>query len=97
MYENKQKEVKNSTAKAVNLPETSRHTAGVYQEQLTLYKVLNVSSFLTALPLKCNDRWINGMFHSRCLDFHTNEKIIILELALSEEDVYKDKTNFFPK
>ena len=51
-------------------------------------------SFVATRPLKCNERLINALFHSRCLDFNVNEKIIILKLALSEEDVYKDKTNF---
>ena len=44
-------------------------------------------------PLKRNDRVINGLFHSRCLDFDANEKII-LKPALSEYDAYKGKTNF---
>ena len=50
------------------------------KEWLTLYQVFNVSS--CCHNLKCNDRLINGLFHSRCLDFHG--KIIILKLALSE-------------
>ena len=28
--------------------------------------------FVTTRLLKCNDRLINGLFHSRCLDFHGN-------------------------
>ena len=28
--------------------------------------------------------YLNGMFYSRCLDVHSNEKIIISKLALSE-------------
>ena len=39
--------------------------------------------FVTARPLKCNGRLINGLFHSRYLDVHANEKTIILKLALS--------------
>ena len=52
--------------------------------------------FVTSLPLKCNDRLINGLFHSRCLDFHANEKIIILKLALSVIN-YADRTTRFIK
>ena len=35
---------------------------------------------------------LNGLFHSRCPDFHANEKIIILKQALSEQHVNEDKT-----
>ena len=55
--------------------------------RLTLYKVFNVSP-------KSNDRLTDVLFHSRCLDFHANEKIIILKLALSEKDVHKDRLLF---
>ena len=49
--------------------------------------------FVTTRPIKCNDRLINGLFHSRCLDFHVNEKIIILKPALSINHSFdKDQT-----
>ena len=47
------------------------------KERLTLYKVLMFLHFATTQPRKCDDRLINGMFHSRCLDLQANKKIII--------------------
>ena len=41
---------------------------------------LVILPFVTTQPLKCNDRLIN-LFHSRCLAFHANEKIILLKLS----------------
>ena len=39
--------------------------------------------FVTMQPLKCNDRLINGLFHSRCLDFHVDEKVIYFETSIT--------------
>ena len=47
-------------------------------------KVFMFLPFGTTLHLKYNDRLIDGLFHSRCLDFQANEKTIVLKLALSE-------------
>ena len=88
------KTVKNPTAKPRNV------SLQIYQERPDILPVyikegLTLLMFLpsvTTRPLKCNDSLINGLFHSRCLDFHTNEKIIIFKLALSEKGVYKLKT-----
>ena len=82
----------------VNLSETSRDTTGVHQRAAgSLQKFLMLLPFVTTRPLECFDRLINGLFHSRCLDVQADEKIIILKLALCEQDEYKDKTNFFSK
>ena len=59
-----------SKLQPVNQSEASRHTASIHQRAAD------------SLPLKCNGRLINGLFHSSCLDFH--EKIITLKLALSQ-------------
>ena len=45
-------------------------------------KFLMFLPLVTARLLKCNDRLINELFQSRCLDVNANEKIIILKLAL---------------
>ena len=50
-----------------------------------MYIKVDVSfPFVTTRPLKCNDRPIIGLFHTKCLDVHVIEKISILKLALSE-------------
>ena len=64
----------------VNLSEASRDTAGVHQRTVYSSKVHNVSSFGS----KCNDRLINGLLHTKCLDGRANEDIVVLKLALSE-------------
>ena len=49
--------------------------------------------------LKCSDKVIDSLFHTKYLDTHTNEKIIILnQHCLVSSDlleVYKDKASFF--
>ena len=61
----------------------SRETAGVHQSIL-FTKVFMFLPFVATRLLKYDDRLINGLFHSRRLDVHANEKIIILKLALPE-------------
>ena len=51
-------------------------------------------TFVTTRALNCNDRLIDGLFHSRCLDFHANEKII-MKLALPEKTTTKAKQTSF--
>ena len=46
--------------------------------------------FVTTEPLECNNRLINGLFHTKCPDVHANEKIIILKLALSDGENFSD-------
>ena len=53
------------------------------KEWLTLYKVLSFPS-VTSRLVKCDDRLVNGLFHTKCVDVHANEKMIIFKLALSE-------------
>ena len=84
------KAVKNSTAKPRNLSlwifQKLLETLSVYiKERLTLYKDFNFFLLSQTDPLKCilMIRLINGLFHSRYLDFDANEKII-LKPALSE-------------
>ena len=51
--------------------------------------------------LKCSDKVIDSLFHTKCLDTHINEKIIILNwhcLVSSDLlEVYKDKASFLSK
>ena len=55
------------------------------KEQLTLYKVFKRFFLLSQPdPSSVMTRLINGLFHSRCLDVHANEIIIVLKLELSE-------------
>ena len=71
-----------SKLQPVNLPETSRDTAGVHQRAAD------------SLESLCNDGLINVLFYTKCLDVHPNEKIIILKLALYE---YKVTSQTFTK
>ena len=64
----------------------SRDPAGVHQRAADYFQSFKYF-FLLSQPdlfLKCKDRLINGLFPSRCLDFKSKEKIIILKLALSQ-------------
>ena len=88
-FEKISKTVKNSPAKHRNFsPKIYQKRPEILlvyiREWLTLYRVLMFLPFVTTRPFKCNDRMINGLIHSRCLDFQANEKIFILKLALSE-------------
>ena len=58
-----------SKLQPVNLSETSRDTAGVHQRVADFLMFL---PFVTAQTLKCNERLINGLFHSRCLGVHAS-------------------------
>ena len=57
-------------------------------------------SLVTTRPLKCNDRLINGLFNSRCLNFDANEKKnyfetgIILIRRLQQQDKLLFKINY---
>ena len=75
-----------SKLQPINLSKPSGDTAGVHQKAADSLQIkfLMFFPFVTARPLKCNNRLINGLSDSRCLDFHADEKIIILKLALSE-------------
>ena len=80
------KTVKNSTPRNSSLCIYQRNVEilyGVHQRAAdSLQRLYIISfSFVTTRPLKCNDRVINGLFHtkrSKCLDVHASEKIIIL-------------------
>ena len=75
---------KTSKPQPVNLSELSRHPACVHQrvaDSLQSFKCF----FLLSKPYPSTvRRQTNGLFHSRCPDFHANEKIIIFKLALSQ-------------
>ena len=73
-----------SKRQPVNLSETSRDTFGAHQRAADSLQFLMFLLFATVRPLKCNERLIDGLFHSGCLDFHASEKIFIWKLALSE-------------
>ena len=67
----------------VNLSETSRCCQCVSKGSLLFTKFLMSHFFYNLGALKCSDKVIDSLFHTKCLDTHTNEKIIILKLALS--------------
>ena len=61
----------------VNLSEKRRDIVGVHQRAADSTKIAISLPFVTTRPLKCNDRVINGLFHtkkSKCLDVHADEK-----------------------
>ena len=58
-------------------------TANPRNVSLRIYQKRPETLFTTQ-TLEYNERLINGLFHTKCLDIHINEKIIILNLALSE-------------
>ena len=65
----------------VNLSEKRRDIVGVHQKAADSAKIIISLPSVTTRPLKCNDRVINGLVHtksSKCLDVHASEKIIIL-------------------
>ena len=59
-----------SKLQPVSLSDTSSNTASVHQRATdSLQSFLMFLRFVRTRPLKCNDRLINGLFHSKCLDF----------------------------
>ena len=73
-----------SKLQPVNLSETFRYCWCTSEGGRLFAKFIMSLLFVTTQSLKCNERLINGLFHTKCLDVHTNEKIIILKLALSK-------------
>ena len=71
-------------------------------EKSSLFIMFIMSHFFCHLgALKCSDKVIDSLFHTKCLNTHTNEKIIFLNkhcLVSSDLlEVYKDKASFFSK